>query len=130
MGQINKGAGMEWIPGAIIYGKPTGNNARHKGGLVEFEVVKMKRKYVDLKEVGSRHVESYLPSNGATKQAVTSGHGNNSGYDFYQTKDEYEDSATLERQKSFVKKHFGTWPDGEVSDDQYKRIYHILTENK
>jgi hypothetical protein len=111
---------INWIPGSTIYGIPTGNNVRRNKAPVEFEVVKMKRKYVTLKKGNME--DDYYPESGATKN------GCNAGYIFFQTKEDYFEYVEIQRKRSFVASAFGSYPRQAVCDRQIELIYDILKD--
>ena len=76
------------LEGTVIYATPTGNNARRGkcNEIIEFEVVKVKRKYVELIREGFRHTDNYCQNSGGTQSAIASGYVNNSGYKFFPSK--------------------------------------------
>ena len=76
--------------GQIIIGKPTGNNGRYDKSPKEFEVVKIKRKYVDLR-IGDGLVDTYSMITGSTQKAIVSGYDGNAGYRFYKSLEEYQE---------------------------------------
>ena len=80
------------LEGATIIGLPTGNNARMRGTTepIKFEVVKVKRKYVEMKRGGSIITDNYCPKSGATQSAINSGFGGNAGYRFFRDMKEYK----------------------------------------
>ena len=91
--------------GQIIIGKPTGNNARYNKECKEFEVVKIKRKYVDLRTgfgYGAGHVESYSIKNGSTQSMITSGYGGNAGYRFFKSMEAYQEYEQKSSRASFI----------------------------
>jgi len=90
---------IDWTPGSKVYGLPTGNNARHEKGLVEFEVVKMKRKYVTLIKIGWDTPEDYDPSDGRKV-----GGDWNGGYEFYNDESSFKKQIEINwKRKALVK---------------------------
>ena len=66
--------------GKIIYGLSwLGNNTGNR--TVEFEVMKVNRKYVKMNRYG--RPDNYHPETGVTQVAINSGYGSNSGYKFF-----------------------------------------------
>lgn len=81
--------------GRAVFAIPTGNNARRgvsQQELVRFEVVGFGRKYAKVLQYG-REV-AICPRTGALQESIRSGFGNNSGYIFFNSKDD----ATLYQQ--------------------------------
>lgn len=80
------------LEGKIVLAIPTGNNARWKSSNepIEMEVVKVKRKYVEMRRADGGLSENYCPKTGATQQAINSGYGNNAGYRFFENRKEYQ----------------------------------------
>ena len=73
------------MAGSMVYAIPTGNN-RARGNVeqqvVEFEVVKVKRRYVELKRDGWSRTNNYCKESGGTQESITSGYYN-AGYVFF-----------------------------------------------
>jgi hypothetical protein len=90
--------------GQIIFGRPTGNNARGKGfypPLEKFFVIKVNRKYIKMDRyfgtINSGQPENYCPLTGATQKDINSGYTSNSGYQFFESLGSYE--SWVERQE-------------------------------
>jgi len=117
--------------GKIIYARPTGNAARRwDGNLKEFEVVKVKRKYVEMRINGGVFTDNYCPKTGATQSAINAGYTTNSGYLFFESKDDYrkwefretvcENITKMTRDYSLRHKLSG------LSDEDLRVLEHIL----
>jgi hypothetical protein len=93
--------------GKIVYGYPTGNNARRgvdKQVLVEFSVVGFGRKYAKIFRNGGNLELSIDPHTGATQEAISSGYGGNAGYMFFESEsdcDEYLKIRDSRKKSSF-----------------------------
>lgn len=119
---------IDWIPGAKIYGLPTGNNARWNKDIVEFEVVKMKRKYVTLIKDGIE--EDYCPETGKTVRAIRAGDNYYSWYKFFQTKDDYIKYLENQKKRLFVTGLFNGYTGSkQISDKNINLIYDILMDD-
>ena len=87
--------------GNIIFAKPTGNAARYdKDKIVKFEVVKVKRKYVEMymlygDDSKSYSTDNYSPESGATQKEINSGYGGNSGYIFFRYEKDIKNHTEL-----------------------------------
>ena len=71
--------------GAVVYALPTGSywqTSRNRDNeVLEFNVLKVKRRYVDMQRVGSTRIDSYCQKSGATQSQVNA--GISSGYKFF-----------------------------------------------
>ncbi len=79
--------------GKTICAIPTGNNAL-RGSVtksVEFVVVSLARKYVELKRVDYDSTDEYCTTTGATKKSAQGGYSGNGGYLFFETAKECSD---------------------------------------
>lgn len=122
----------ELKPGQIIYGQPTGNNARYDRGLQKFRVESVGRKYMKLcAEYSdgsfSTYTDSYCPESGATQKDINSGYGGNSGYKWYLSEDEYqvdvEHKNMLDRCQEFFRWNVNI---KSIGQDDLKQIDDIL----
>jgi len=109
---------IDWTPGSKGYGLPTGNNARHEKGLVEFEVVKMKRKYVTLMKKGWLIPEDYAPLTG-----MSVGGDWNAGYEFYSSPQGYADHLEINRKRMKI---IGVLQRFELQDSQIEAMYNAI----
>ena len=109
--------------GQTIYAKPTGNNARrHKAGtIVEFTVVKVKRKNVTLSQGGRVDVD--YDANGTTKG------DSNAGYLFYSDKESIQKEAEVASKLKDIRGVFGHYGRVRLTDDQIERIWGIIKED-
>lgn len=86
--------------GKDVYAIPTGNNARRfvlkQDPVIQFHVVKVKRKYVELRREND-FVDSYDPATGVTQKSINSGYTSNSGYLFFASREDLEDYKTYNR---------------------------------
>lgn len=113
--------------GQTIYAKPTGNNARYHeaGTIVEFTVVKVKRKYITLSQ---GREDDYCPSNGATASEIKSGYGSNAGYSFYSDKESIQKEAEVASKLKDIRGVFGHYGKVRLTDDQIERMWDIIKE--
>lgn len=106
--------------GKIVYGYPTGNNARRgvsKQELTELKVVGFGRKYAKVICAGSNFESSIDPTTGATQKAISSGYDGNAGYMFFLTVEDFEKyfrAAELRRKVMSALNFSGI---GKLSDD-------------
>ena len=115
--------------GKTIFAVPTGNNARRgNDSIVEFEVVKVKRKYVELRRTGRTSSDNYCKKRGATQSSVAAGYGNKAGYRFYESKEEIERYRELNNKYEEIRKIFSIYNSmsSNVSDDMIDKIYDVL----
>ncbi|MFL7022212.1 hypothetical protein [Vibrio cyclitrophicus] len=116
--------------GKTIFGYPTGNNQdrslNRKGEnqkLVEFKVISVGRKYMELLHVSYNRKNKYNLS-GTTQQCVNSGYGGNAGYYFFESEEDCSGwLATSERRGEvfdFFNRH------KRPTDEQLERIHAIL----
>lgn len=99
--------------GKVVYGIPTGNNARRgitRQEPVEFLVIKRKTKYVELQRVGWGSTDNYDPSFGRTQSAINSGYVNNSGYRFYANLEDIEKDYELQAKRDKIINYFRSYP--------------------
>ncbi|CAM0102967.1 hypothetical protein PODOV084v1_p0038 [Vibrio phage 340E47.2] len=111
--------------GERVFALPTGNNARNnKDSVVIFSVKSCARKYVSLARIWSKdddseaNAVSYLPQNGATKEAVNSGFVGTAGYEFFSSEESierYKEISGLRSDLSSRFKELGLF--GRLSDD-------------
>lgn len=106
--------------GKIVYGYPTGNNAR-RGVKVqaptEFKVVGFGRKYAKVIRAGSNYESSIDPTTGASQQAVSSGYGVNAGYMFFLTMESLEEYIRADELRRDVASALNFSSIGKLSDD-------------
>ena len=114
------------LVGKVIYGKPTGNNARYRGGdsIDEFTVESVGRKYVKLK-IGYSG-ENYCPKTGATQSCINSGYVGNAGYVFFDSKDSIDDYIKLKRLQSKVESAARSFCYAKLSERELNQIAEIL----
>ena len=118
------------LKGKTIYGEPTGNNARYdSGNPVAFEVVSVGRKYMELKRVGWMRTDKYNIS-GATQSEVNAGYGCNSGYNFFLTMEELEESIALRAKLREVELFFISWSGRDLSPEEINIIHEIISKHE
>ncbi len=114
--------------GKTIYGIGTGNNCP-RGGItnvpVEFNVVKVKRKYVEMSVGSSRYTDNYHPKTGSTQQSINTGYSNNQGYMFFESLQDIEEYKALNKIRSAVFSYFRDM-NPILSEDQARGIHAIL----
>ncbi len=116
------------LKGKTIYGEPTGNNARrHSGDPVEFEVVSVGRKYMELKRAGWTSTDKYN-IHGATQSAVRSGYVNNAGYNFYLTIEDLDESIALRVKIKDIESFFRSWGNRNLSPEEINNIHEIISK--
>ncbi len=115
--------------GRLIYALPTGNHARRGRDqeIITFEVVKVKRKYVDLRREGWKYTDAYCLETGATQQAINSGYAYNAGYMFFPSLEAIEEYKRV----SVLKGDIREWSSGfnvtkNLTTEQIEGIWEIL----
>lgn len=111
--------------GKTIFGVGTGNNARrgHPNNPLEFEVIKVNRKYVSLRNYFG--VDNYDPETGCTQSAINAGYNGNSGYLFFESLDDIKiyDEHRIKYRKVFdYFRNYGV----KLSKEQTDKIHEIL----
>ncbi|GAB6071535.1 hypothetical protein JCM30760_26330 [Thiomicrorhabdus hydrogeniphila] len=121
--------------GNTVFALPTGNALRKYGNSIfKFEVVAVKRKYVDLKEIFedgsvSPTTTAYCTETGATQKAINSGYGSNSGLKFFRTTEELEGYLTLVELRSILKTQLNELNIDDLKAEQIKSLNIILNES-
>ena len=116
--------------GKTIFGYPTGNNQNRslnrKGEnqkLVEFKVISVGRKYMELLRVSYNRKEKYN-LDGATQQSVNTGHGGNAGYYFFESEEDCNVWLATSKRRGEVFDFFQRRK--RPTDEQLEQIYAIL----
>ena len=114
--------------GKIIFAIGTGNNARGaKGKAIQFEVVKVKLKYAELRDTRLNSTDNYSLTNGATQSAINSGYTTNAGYKFFKNEiqiTEYKDNIRINMEIREIVSYHRSLP-----YHKSKRILSILKES-
>lgn len=91
------------LEGKILYAKGAGNNARRGSRIEEYEVVKVARVNVTIKQVGYSR-ERVLRKSDSQKNYLDGGYS--SGYYFYETLGEIEEEQEAEELYDNIKKKY------------------------
>lgn len=115
--------------GKTIFGLGTGNNKSRSGpnDPVEFEVIKVNRKYVSLRVYKS--VDNYDPESGATQQSINTGYGGNAGYLFFESLDDIEAYNEHRIKNRKVYGYFRSYG-SLLSKEQTDKIHEILFDGE
>lgn len=121
--------------GDILYAIPKGNAARRwsfdEDGFTIFEVVKVNRKYTVLRRDGWKHTDNYCLESGATQAEINSGYGNNSGYYFFKSPEEYIEYREVTRIKKVIRESCGGYQlSSLISDECAVEVYKVLLKHK
>lgn len=116
--------------GKTIFGYPTGNNQDRlltrkgeKQKLVEFKVISIGRKYMELLHVRYNRKDKYN-LNGATQKSANTGYGGNAGYDFFESEEDYNAWLSALKRRGEVFNFFQRH--GRATDEQLEQIHAIL----
>ena len=120
--------------GDTLYAIPTGNAARRwdfdKDGFKVFNVVNIKRKYVELKPEGWSSTHDYSLESGATRSSTSSGYGNDSGYKFFKSPEDYiEYKRVLEVRKGIFDSMCNYSLNSRVSNECALELYDVLVKH-
>lgn len=120
--------------GKTIYAYPTGDNvsralvrANKPQVLIEFEVISVGRKYMELKRPAYTFTDRYNLS-GATQKDVQSGYSTNAGYHFFLSLEDVEIWKDKREKRSEVETYFRSFK--KPTDEQILKIHAILFENE
>ena len=117
------------LEGKSIFGIPTGNNARSSTKVIEFQVIKVKRKYFDLVQRGWERngANSYCPDTGSLESEIRLGYGGNSGYKFFLNLEEALNENRKE--KMIFEINNSTFKFKDLSYEDVLAIHTILEKN-
>ena len=113
--------------GKTIFGLPTGNNINKNStnSPVEFTVVKVKRKYVDLSYKGSEHVNAYCPLSGTTQESLSNGYSN-AGYKFFESLEDIERYLDHHKKLDAIKEYFRSYAQVTLSEEDVSTIHGLI----
>ncbi len=116
---------INFMPGSTIYAIPTGNNASRSKEIVNFVVIKKKRKYVELSQNGSTN-----PSNYCMRTGMEQGGSRNSGYVFFESMNALVQHKAHGQRIKYLKKFFN-WDGGIklLSRDDTEAIHNIISKH-
>ena len=119
--------------GKTIIAVPTGNNAVRgvkKQTPRQVHVVKVKKRYADVRFDNARYEVTLDRKSGATEQAVRNDYGTNAGYRFFNDMAEYEEHQRLWQLKEEILhtfRHFGR-PLDNLTAAEIETIHGILVK--
>ncbi len=113
--------------GKTVFGIPTGNNASRSGinSPIEFNVVKVKRKYVDLSRKDSGCVSAYCPLSGTTQESLNNGYSN-AGYKFFESLKDIERYLEHHKKLDAIKEYFGSFTQVTLSEEDVSTIHGLI----
>jgi hypothetical protein len=114
--------------GKTVFGLPTGNNINRNStnSPVEFAVVKVKRKYVDLSLKGSTIVKAYCPESGTTQEEINSGYICNAGYKFFESLEDIERYLDHHKKLDDIKEYFRSFAQVTLSEKDVNTIHGLI----
>lgn len=115
---------LKKLEGKEVYLRPTGNYARSwNGELKKTEIVKAARVFVTIEEYGREYKYRIgdFPENGVIE--ITNDH--NSGYQIFETLEDFESYKKLDNEISFIHKFFSRGFSNRLSNFSDSDIYKI-----
>jgi len=114
--------------GKTVFGLPTGNNVSRvsTNPPIEFNVVKVKRKYVDLIRVGYGRIDAYCPLSGATQDQINSGYTNNAGYKFFESLEDIDRYLEHHKKLDAIKEYFRSFTQSTLSEEDVSTIHELI----
>lgn len=114
--------------GKTVFGLPTGNNVSRVGtnSPIEFEVVKIKRKYVDLRRKGTTYTNAYCPYSGTTQEGINSGYVCNAGYEFFESLEDIERHLEHRKKLDAIKEYFRSFAQVTLSEEDVSTIHGLI----
>lgn len=111
--------------GKVIYAEPMGVAAFYYSKVVKFQVIKVKRKYVDLQAEGSNRIETVCPVTGRTHESIKRG-ATSGGFSFYESMDDIKQTREADNKLKEITQVFRNLPVKHLSFSQITRIHSIL----
>ena len=114
--------------GKTVFGLPTGNNVSRVGtnAPIEFEVVKIKRKYVDLRRKGTTYTNAHCPYSGTTQEEINSGYMCSAGYKFFESLEDVERYLEHNKKIAAIEKYFKSFAQVNLSEEDVSTIYGLI----
>jgi len=110
--------------GCFIFGAPYGYSRRHDQRLIKFEVIKVKRKYADLRELGRMYetIHTRCLDKGISEECYRSGiRGSSDGYEWFETGEDYYEYCEHARKLDVTQSFF---------HNDYLRSYNKLSRDE